>query len=246
MAPSNTTRYRPVCATDCGKRRGRPSSRSSKRAAIVADAATLAACGQSPLRNQHSDLRGSALSRQARDRASRAGRSPRSCVVLRAGGKRKQRKVERHRELLASRRTKPRAAEVRSGRRTAAHPTLPFGTKLRVTSQRTGRSVAVRVNDHGRLRHPAAWSMCPISAAQQLGMVGRGVAPKIEARRHDAVARRGLSGRAPARAQPSPVQEPLFVAVEVFHHARLRQHRIIHVNEKLSALARREFGHELA
>jgi rare lipoprotein A len=32
---------------------------------------------------------------------------------------------------------------------TAAHPNLPFGTKLRVTDVATGRSVVVRVNDHG-------------------------------------------------------------------------------------------------
>ena len=32
---------------------------------------------------------------------------------------------------------------------TAAHRTLPFGTKVRVTNQRTGRSVVVRINDRG-------------------------------------------------------------------------------------------------
>src|SRR5581483_3150485 len=32
---------------------------------------------------------------------------------------------------------------------TAAHPSLPFGTKLRVTNVSTGRSVTVRVNDRG-------------------------------------------------------------------------------------------------
>jgi rare lipoprotein A len=32
---------------------------------------------------------------------------------------------------------------------TAAHRTLPFGTKVRVTSARTGRSVVVRINDRG-------------------------------------------------------------------------------------------------
>lgn len=33
------------------------------------------------------------------------------------------------------------------GRMTAAHPDLPLGTKVRVTSERTGRSVVVTVND---------------------------------------------------------------------------------------------------
>jgi rare lipoprotein A len=32
---------------------------------------------------------------------------------------------------------------------TAAHPALPFGTRLRVTNFSTGRSVTVRVNDRG-------------------------------------------------------------------------------------------------
>ena len=32
---------------------------------------------------------------------------------------------------------------------TAAHPNLPFGTKLRVTDVDSGRSVVVRVNDRG-------------------------------------------------------------------------------------------------
>ncbi len=37
----------------------------------------------------------------------------------------------------------------RAGAYTAAHRTLPFGTRIRVTSVRTGRSVVVRVNDRG-------------------------------------------------------------------------------------------------
>jgi rare lipoprotein A len=32
---------------------------------------------------------------------------------------------------------------------TAAHRTLPFGTMVRVTNPRTGRSVVVRINDRG-------------------------------------------------------------------------------------------------
>lgn len=32
---------------------------------------------------------------------------------------------------------------------TAAHPWLPFGTRLRVTNQNNGRSVTVRINDRG-------------------------------------------------------------------------------------------------
>ena len=32
---------------------------------------------------------------------------------------------------------------------TAAHKTLPFGTRVRVTNNRNGRSVVVRINDRG-------------------------------------------------------------------------------------------------
>jgi len=32
---------------------------------------------------------------------------------------------------------------------TAAHPTLPFGTRVRVTNPKNGRSVVVRINDRG-------------------------------------------------------------------------------------------------
>lgn len=32
---------------------------------------------------------------------------------------------------------------------TAAHPSLPFGTRIRVTNNRNNRSVVVRINDRG-------------------------------------------------------------------------------------------------
>jgi rare lipoprotein A len=59
---------------------------------------------------------------------------------------------------------------------TAAHPTLPFGTKLRVTNTHTGRSVTVRVNDRGPYV-PGRVVDVSYAAADALGMVGRGVAP---------------------------------------------------------------------
>ena len=58
---------------------------------------------------------------------------------------------------------------------TAAHPTLPFGTRLRVTNVNTGRSVTVRVNDRGPYVHGRVVDVS-YSAAQALGMVGQGVA----------------------------------------------------------------------
>jgi peptidoglycan lytic transglycosylase len=58
---------------------------------------------------------------------------------------------------------------------TAAHPTLPFGTRLRVTNVETGRSVTVRVNDRGPYV-PGRIVDVSHSAADALGMVGKGVA----------------------------------------------------------------------
>jgi rare lipoprotein A len=58
---------------------------------------------------------------------------------------------------------------------TAAHPTLPFGTRLRVTDVATGRSVTVRVNDRGPYV-PGRVVDVSYSAADALGMVGKGVA----------------------------------------------------------------------
>ncbi|MBX6327790.1 MAG: septal ring lytic transglycosylase RlpA family protein [Pseudolabrys sp.] len=58
---------------------------------------------------------------------------------------------------------------------TAAHPTLPFGTRLRVTNLATGRSVTVRVNDRGPFV-PGRIVDVSYSAAASLGMVGQGVA----------------------------------------------------------------------
>jgi rare lipoprotein A len=57
---------------------------------------------------------------------------------------------------------------------TAAHRTLPFGTRLRVTNLATGRFVTVRVNDRGPFI-PGRVVDVSYSAAETLGMVGRGI-----------------------------------------------------------------------
>jgi rare lipoprotein A len=58
---------------------------------------------------------------------------------------------------------------------TAAHPSLPLGTMVRVTDNATGRSIIVRVND----REPPHGVRCidlSEGAAFALGIHGRGVA----------------------------------------------------------------------
>jgi rare lipoprotein A len=62
---------------------------------------------------------------------------------------------------------------------TAAHPSLPFQTKLRVTNPRNGRSVTVRINDRGP-GHGRAIDLSE-EAARQLGIHGTGKA-RVEMR----------------------------------------------------------------
>jgi rare lipoprotein A len=54
---------------------------------------------------------------------------------------------------------------------TAAHRTLPFGTRVRVTNGATGRSVIVRINDRGPFVHGRIIDLTP-AAAHALGMSG--------------------------------------------------------------------------
>ena len=56
---------------------------------------------------------------------------------------------------------------------TAAHRSLPFGTKLRVTDPSTGRSVIVRVNDRGPFHKGRILDLSE-AAARELGIVRRG------------------------------------------------------------------------
>ena len=58
---------------------------------------------------------------------------------------------------------------------TAAHRTLPFGTRLRVTDLSTGQSVTVRVNDRGPYVAGRIVDLTS-SAAEELGITERGIA----------------------------------------------------------------------
>ena len=56
---------------------------------------------------------------------------------------------------------------------TAAHKTLPFGTQLRVTNERTGKSVVVRINDRGPYAHGRVIDLSK-AAAEAVGISGVG------------------------------------------------------------------------
>ena len=59
---------------------------------------------------------------------------------------------------------------------TAAHRSLPFGTKVRVTNRKNGKSVVVRINDRGPY---AGGRVIDLSrgAAHAVSMMGAGVVP---------------------------------------------------------------------
>lgn len=54
---------------------------------------------------------------------------------------------------------------------TAAHKTLPFGTHVRVTNRRNGRSVIVRINDRGPFVRGRIIDLTP-AGARALGFSG--------------------------------------------------------------------------
>jgi rare lipoprotein A len=59
---------------------------------------------------------------------------------------------------------------------TAAHRTLPLGTMVRVTNQKNGKSVVVRINDRGPYGHGRIIDLSE-AAARQLDMIDAGLAP---------------------------------------------------------------------
>ena len=63
---------------------------------------------------------------------------------------------------------------------TAAHPTLPFGSRVKVTNTKNGRSVIVRINDRGPTQAGRVIDLSR-AAAHRLGIRQAGLAPvKLE------------------------------------------------------------------
>lgn len=59
------------------------------------------------------------------------------------------------------------------GAMTAAHKSMPFGTKLKVTNSRTGKSVVVRINDRGPFVRGRMLDLSK-AAATRIGMIKTG------------------------------------------------------------------------
>jgi rare lipoprotein A len=64
--------------------------------------------------------------------------------------------------------------KIEAGPLTAAHRTLPFGTRVRVSDPKTGRSVVVTINDRGPFARGRVLDVST-SAAKALDMVDKGV-----------------------------------------------------------------------
>lgn len=65
---------------------------------------------------------------------------------------------------------------LRPGTLTAAHRSLPFGTRVRVTNLHNGRSAVVRINDRGPFHGSRVIDLAH-GAASELGVTASGLAP---------------------------------------------------------------------
>ncbi|WFU74697.1 MULTISPECIES: septal ring lytic transglycosylase RlpA family protein [unclassified Bradyrhizobium] len=147
---------------------------SSRLLLVIVGAASLAACAQSPVGRQRADL---GTSRQAMiERPHRiAAFHPRPIHRARVPDKTREAKSASHGVASFYSDTETASGEkFDKNELTAAHPTLPFGTKLRVTDVSSGRFVTVRVNDRGPFVRGRVVDISP-SAAEALGMVDKGV-----------------------------------------------------------------------
>ncbi|PSO21965.1 septal ring lytic transglycosylase RlpA family protein [Bradyrhizobium sp. MOS003] len=147
---------------------------SSRLLLAIVGAASLAACAQSPVGRQKADLAATGRHAAVERPHKVAALHPRPISRLRIpDGDAKQAPSHGVASFYSD-------TETASGEKfdknelTAAHPSLPFGTKLRVTDVSSGRFVTVRVNDRGPYVRGRIVDISP-SAAEALGMVDRGI-----------------------------------------------------------------------
>ncbi|WP_441237760.1 septal ring lytic transglycosylase RlpA family protein [Bradyrhizobium sp. 930_D9_N1_4] len=138
----------------------------------IVGAASLAACAQSPVGRQKADLgtnRQAAVERPHRVAALR----PRPISRARVPSEAKQAASHGVASFYSDTQTAS-GEKFDKNELTAAHPNLPFGTRLRVTDVSSGRFVTVRVNDRGPYVRGRVVDISP-SAAEALGMVDKGI-----------------------------------------------------------------------
>lgn len=73
-------------------------------------------------------------------------------------------------------RTMANGDKYRSGKLTAAHKTLPFGTKVKVTNLQTNQTVKVKITDRGPFVRGRIVDLSE-AAARRVGMLKAGVVP---------------------------------------------------------------------
>jgi rare lipoprotein A len=153
-----------------------------QRLAVATVAATLAACAQTPVTT--GKFASSSTSRTAAESYVKPSIAARGSGMG-LGKEQASTAVHEHAKEtqtassgIAS--TYGEGSETASGEKfdakelTAAHRTLPFGTRVRVTNHKNGRSVVVTINDRGPFVSGRIIDVTP-AAARQLGMSG--VAP---------------------------------------------------------------------
>jgi len=192
--------------------------------AVALAAASLAACAKSSVVTQKSELRAVRQASLEQDRTTSSMMKRRVAAVRKhtpfasrrdAGG------VKTASHGVASFYTE--GTKTASGEKfdtmemTAAHPTLPFGTKLRVTNVASGRSVTVRVNDRGPYVQGRVVDVS-YSAADALGMVGKGVAKVKRGVVHErARRRRFLAGLGkPGQRKGDKTGQPCHIECHIF------------------------------
>ncbi|WP_448045114.1 septal ring lytic transglycosylase RlpA family protein [Bradyrhizobium liaoningense] len=140
----------------------------------VVVAASLAACAQAPVGRQKADLAGTSR-KAAVERPHRvAALHPRPISRARATNSDAKQTPSHGVASFYSDTATASGEKFDKNELTAAHPTLPFGTKLRVTDTTSGRFVTVRVNDRGPYIRGRVVDITP-SAAEALGMVDKGI-----------------------------------------------------------------------
>ena len=122
--------------------------------AVCLGAASLAACAQSSVFTQKTEL---------------------PAAIRKASLEHNRKVFATNRYQGVNKKHTPFASDKSAAELTAAHRTLPFGTRLRVTNVATGQSATVRVNDRGPFI-PGRIVDVSYSAATTLGMVGGGIA----------------------------------------------------------------------
>jgi rare lipoprotein A len=141
---------------------------------------------------------------------------------------------------------------------TAAHRTLPFGTRVRVRNLENGRDVVVRINDRGPFVEGRVIDLSR-AAAEAIAMTGRGVArvsvevveiPDAGGARYDlqvaAFSRAGNAARAVARLASEGVEAVAVRGPDGVHRVQVRAVAAADLASVREAAARAGFSRTIA